>query len=108
MSAGQLSAEAMFDSLTGFDEIAVKKFWGVPISTLSGNKKAGIVGDPMQFLRALAFIAERRAGLSDIAAHAAAQELTIGGVMAYFPDSTPEIDALDPETESGKELTPTG
>lgn len=99
-AAERPGAQDMFNSLTGFEEIAIKRQFGVPISTLSGTKKHD--GEPMQFLRALVFAAERRAGATDAAAFETAQNMALGDVMAYFPDPAPDLPD-DPETPAGKE-----
>lgn len=98
-------ATEFFNSLTGFEEIAVKRAFGVPISTLSGNKKAA--GEPLQFLRALVFAGERRQGRTDAEAFEAAQAMPLSDVMGYFPDPAPELDPDHPETEAGKEPSAT-
>ena len=100
MSAHEMTAEEFLDSLTGFDEMAIKKAFGDTITNLSSN-------DQMMFARALVFIAKRREGLADGPAKNAALEMTFGEVTRYFAEdveTTPE----EPETESGKGGLPLG
>jgi hypothetical protein len=102
MSAVEQTAEEFFDSLNGFDEIAIKKFFGVPVSTLSGTKTQP--GDPMQFMRALVFVAERRGGKGDHEAFSAAQQYSIKDVNEnYFATPPKDIDPDAPVSESGKD-----
>lgn len=90
-----LTADAMFDSLTGYDEIAVRKSFDANVVNLSQT-------DPLQFLRALVFVAERRGGLKDAAALKAAQTLTLGETADYFADDPEEVDPEDPASALGK------
>lgn len=99
-----LTADDMFESLTGFDEIAVKQtFGGRTAVDLSQN-------DPLQFLRALIYVDQTRRGLKDKQAWNAAQGLTLGGAADYFSDDPEEVDPEDPVTDLGKgepDSTPT-
>ncbi|GAA1977495.1 hypothetical protein GCM10009798_43390 [Nocardioides panacihumi] len=76
MSA-DMTADDFFESLTGFDEIAIKQHFGASVSNLKD--------EPMDFMRALVFVAERREGKTDIQAKDAALTLTVREVLAYFP-----------------------
>jgi hypothetical protein len=98
MSSDQ-TVEELADSLTGFDEIAIRKAFGATFASLSPNEK-GEGGDVFQFLRALVFVHRKREGDNDITAFNAAQGLTTGEVNSYFAeesaesgkdDSTPEV-----------------
>lgn len=82
-----MTADEMFQSLTGFDEIGIEKAFGEDISVLTKR--------PTQYLRALIFIERKRAGDSHEVARKAAQELTMGEVLAYFPDA----EVVDPVGE---------
>lgn len=98
MSCDQ-TTEELADSLTGFDEIAIKKAFGVPISALSPDQK-GQGGDVFQFLRALIFVHRRREGENDITAYNSAQNLRTAELNAYFADESAESgkDSSAPET----------
>lgn len=95
----EMTADEVFDSLNGFDEIAITQRFGASIGALAKNGEAGI----FMFLRALAFIAERRAGKGDNDAYMAAMNLSTKEANAYFADPADELDPADPETESGKD-----
>lgn len=79
------TSEELFDSLTGFDELAIAQQFGAAPTDLLGT----MLG------RALLFVAQRREGVSDAEAYKAAMELPTGELTAIF---TPEGDE-----ESGKE-----
>lgn len=89
-----------YDSLTGFDEIAIRKAFGVTVTAL-GDEKAP-TGDPTMFARSLRFVAFRREGLSDAEAKEAVLALPWRDVDGYFAD---DVEAMpdDPTTESGKD-----
>jgi hypothetical protein len=95
MSTDQ-TVEELADSLTGFDEIAIKKAFGVPFSALAPNEK-GEGGDVFQFLRSLVFVHRRREGENDVTAYNAAQNLTTSEVNTYFAEES---------VESGKDSSP--
>ena len=90
------TVEEIADSLTGFDEIAIKKAFGVPFSALAPNEK-GEGGDVFQFLRALAFTHRRREGDSDITAWNTAQGMSTSEVNGFFAEES---------AESGKDNSP--
>lgn len=69
------SAGEIFQSLNGFDEIAVEKAFG-EITSLK-NK-------PMMFLRAMLFIERRREGMKDAEAKQAAMIASVRELTDYF------------------------
>lgn len=88
----ETTANGMFETLTGFDEIAIKREFKADIYTLAAEDKAA-------FMRALIFIDQRRAGLKDAAAYRAAMELPQAASVDYFAaEPTPE------PTEDGDDL----
>lgn len=90
------SPEEMFDSLNGFEEIAITTTYGHPVAWLAKN-------DETQFLRALIMIHHKRtARVGDGAARAYAQNLPLGEVRSYFPNSTEDVTPEAPETAEGK------
>lgn len=102
--ASEMTADEMFESLTGFDEIGITKQFGKTITDLAKT-------DELQMVRALVFTDQRRAGLKDSEAFKAAQTFTLGEIDGYFTEDD-EIDPEDPVTDSGKgepssELEPT-
>lgn len=87
-----LSASEVLDSLTGYDEDAITKVFGAPVTDLDGTK----------FLRALLFGNERHSGKSDEDAMKAVQSLTISKLKDRFvpeDDEDPEL----PGSEAGKD-----
>lgn len=93
--AEQVSADELFESLTGFDEIAIAKAFGVELFALQEK--------PFLFMRAMVFILRRREGAKDPEAHHAAMAMTLGELTELFPEPEAELDPDAPETESGKD-----
>lgn len=76
--ATQKSADEVFESLNGFDEIAIERAFG-EVTSLKDK--------PMMFLRALLFTEKRRDGQTDREAKQAAMDATMSDLMDYFrPD----------------------
>lgn len=92
-----LTADDMFESLNGFDELAITATFKHPITVLAKT-------DEMQFVRALVFIDQRRRDLKDREAYKAAQDLTMAALTAYFADDE-EVDDEDPVTDQGKRVS---
>lgn len=95
MSSTDQTASEFFESLTGFDEIAIAKAFGRNVVTLSSE-------DQMGFARSLVFVAQRRGGMNDRDAYQAAMGMTLKEVNAYFAEEEDEAVPDDPSTESGK------
>lgn len=100
MSCDQ-TTEELADSLTGFDEIAIKKAFGATLSELSPDQK-GQGGDVFQFLRALIFVHRRREGENDITAFNTAQNLRTAELNGYFAEESAESG----KDSSAPEMTP--
>lgn len=98
MSATDLTAEEMGESLTGFDEIAIEQQFGLDIYGDAEKR-------PMKALRALVFVHRRREGDDDATAKHAALEMPLKAVQDYFAEDE-EITPDAPETESGKDVSP--
>jgi hypothetical protein len=108
MSSTQ-TADEFFNSLTGFDELAIAKQFGQALEHLipSENKATGQkTGSPFLFQRALAFVDLRRGGANDRDAFKQAMELSIAEANGYFADDEPDLDPDDPDTEAGKGSEP--
>jgi len=90
MSDG-LTGSAVFDSLTGFDEIAIAQRFGRTVTDLAQH-------DSTMFTRALVFVVQRREGDTDDAAWDAALGLPLKEVSTFF--------AVDTEDEAGKDEAP--
>ncbi|NGN92646.1 hypothetical protein G5C66_07830 [Nocardioides sp. KC13] len=69
------TADEVFESLNGFDEIAIEKAFG-EITSLKDK--------PMMFLRALLFTEHRREGKTDKEAKQAAMDATMRELTDYF------------------------
>lgn len=90
-TAVKLDIDAYTRSLTGFDEIAIERFFGKGIGALSGTLQA----------RALLFVEARRAATSDQEAFRASMQATIGDVEARFTWNDDDDDQAEQEEERG-------
>lgn len=79
------TANEISESLTGFDEIAIKQHFGGTIRDLSKE-------DPTQYMRSLVFIIERRGGKKDPDAYHAAQSMSLAEIGSRFGDSNADED----------------
>ena len=93
MSTTDKTAEDLFKSLNGFDEIAVSRAFGEDLSVLRTK--------PFTFVRALVFVDLRRGGAKDGDAHKQAMTLTMGELEDYFAQDE-EVLPEEPTTERGK------
>ena len=93
MSQTDKTAEDLFKSMNGFDEIAVSRAFGEDLSVLRAK--------PFTFVRALVFVDLRRGGAKDGDAHKQAMTLTMGDLEDYFAQDE-EVLPEDPTTERGK------
>ena len=89
MSEVEITAEEMFESLNGFDELAVAKWFDASPLELGGTTLG----------RSLVFIAKRREGMTDVDAHAAAMNLTIRDLNGFFADEDGESGKDEPQSE---------
>jgi hypothetical protein len=88
-------SEAM-ETLTGFDEIAVEKTFGIDF--YAGNES-----HPLRPVRAMVFVLKRREGMSDNDAKDFALGLTAKDLNEFFEDEPDEVMPEEPVTEAGKE-----
>lgn len=88
------SADEVFESLTGFEEIAIASRFGASITKLANDNET-------IFMRALLFTELVRGGVTAVDAHKHAMLLTIGKVKAFFADEDDVVPG-DPDSESGK------
>lgn len=86
--------EEVAESLTGFDEIAIKTHFGFHV--------ADETAPPTMYARALIFVHQTRQGLKTQAAKDAALGMTLKDVGEYFADDE-EVTPDEPATESGKD-----
>lgn len=91
MSETSLTAEEAFDSLTGFDEIAIAHHFGRTVSDLAQN-------DASMFGRSLVFIVKRRECGTDDEARNAAMGMTLKEFTTFFAEAE--------EAEAGKDKQP--
>lgn len=91
--------EEVAESLTGFDEIAVTKHFGVDVYMDSETK-------PVLIQRALVFILKRRDGLTDTDAYQAAMSMPLSEVSDYCAKAEDDVMADDPDSAPGKDDTP--
>jgi hypothetical protein len=87
-----VTADEMFDALTGFEEIAIAKSFGKNVETLAKS-------DQLQLGRALIFAHLRRGGAKDVEAYKQAQGMSTRQARDYFQPG-------EPVTESGKGNSP--
>jgi hypothetical protein len=91
MSQTDKTAEEVLDSLTGFDEMAIKQHFGQTV--------AGLTKDETMLGRALVFVLKRRDGLVDDDARNAALEMSLKGVTSYFAEDSEESGKDEPASE---------
>lgn len=99
MSDVQLTAEEVFDSLTGFDEIAIAQHFGRTVSELAAH-------DQSMFGRALVFVLKRRDGANDDDARNQALSLSMKEFTAFFADTSEEESGKDEQPEPQPESSP--
>lgn len=92
---GPMDPEAMFKSLTGFEEIAISEMFRQPAAKLA---QAAEDGDPLPLMRALVFISLIREGSS--------RGLAFKTAMSMRADRVVERFKVDQE-EEGKDESPT-
>ena len=90
-AAPTLTVSDVVDSLTGFDEVAIKIAYKGDLSSL----------DPTTLTRALKFVLLRRAGVDDRSAFGQVMAMTLAQVKASFLDE-PDEDDDEVEDSSGK------
>lgn len=92
----EIGPQAMYESLNGFDEIAVAKAFGAVITAFAET-------DPMKFGRALMFVDLRRQGFKDTDAYKRAMNSTNAETNEYFADDPEDVDPADPDSDAGKD-----
>lgn len=107
MSLCDQTVEELGESLTGFDEIAIKKAFGMPFASLAPNEN-GQGGDVYQFLRAMVFVHRRREGDNDVTAYNTAQAMTTGEINGYFAEESAESGKDDSTPEETPMSSPPG
>lgn len=95
MTDGKLTYNEHLELLTGFDEIAIEKWFGEDIDSLRFTMKC----------RALLFTRNTRLGQQPKDAHKAAMSLTLKQVGDAFADDEDEPLPEEPVTETGKDAS---
>jgi len=93
MSDAQETIAEFALSVTGYDEIAIAKCFGADLEDLSSQKQ----------MRALAFVMNRRGGMSDADAKEAMLQASQRDVLDMFEIDLGDVMPDDPDTESGKD-----
>lgn len=93
------SVEELFQSLTGFDELAIKDKFGI-------ENPAEVEHRPIIWTRALVFIIFKRDGMNSQQAYQAAMETPSGILDSFFADDPEDVLPDDPDSEPGKDSTP--
>lgn len=91
MAATEKTAEEVLDSLTGFDEMAIKQHFGAPISDLAS--------DQSMLARALVFVLRRRDGSADDDARNQVLGMSLKEVLGYFSEESAESGKDEPVSE---------
>ena len=95
MSTAEITADEMYESLTGFEEIAIEKAFGEPIEDLASTRVTS-------FGRALVFVHHTREGMNAKDAKEAAMRLRIRDVEAFWAEGEDEPMPEEPLTDEGK------
>jgi hypothetical protein len=93
------TANEVFESLNGFEEIAISQHFNATVARLAENNET-------IFLRALLFTELVRAGKSPKDAKHEAMHWPIRDVKAFFPDEPDDVMPEEPDSESGKDGSP--
>ena len=99
MAETDKTAEEVLDSLTGFDEMAIKQHFGAPISDLAT--------DQSMLARALVFVLRRRDGNSDDDARNQVLAMSLKEILGFFSEESAESgkDEPSPEMKPGTSLS---
>lgn len=92
-----MSADEMIGSLTGFEENAITERFGMDWGELTATK-------PTMFARALVFAYKSREMPTEDA-YQAAMSMGLREADSFFTASEPQIDGVEPVSESGKDST---
>lgn len=96
------TADEVFDSLTGHDEMAIGQHFGRVIGDL-------LVSDASMYARALIFVLKRRDGDSDDDARTVVLDMPMSEVMAYFAtEEAAEVGKDERPSAKPPEPSPTG
>lgn len=88
-----MTAGEFYESITGYDEIAIERAFDGQLLDWAHNEETGSPGQPTKLLRALIFVDQRREGLKDLEAKHAALNLSVKECQEYFAEE--DDDDLD-------------
>lgn len=89
------TATEVMNSINGFDELAIEKFFGFDLYSQAEAK-------PVLAQRAAIFVDLRHGGETDRAAYDRAMGMTISDLSGYFDEEPDEVLPDEPDTEPGK------
>jgi hypothetical protein len=92
---GKVNADELFESLTGFEEIAVEKAFGKDPSEIANS------GKMIKFLRVLAFILAKREGKNDMQAKQYCMSLPVSDLTDLF-ETVEEEESDEDGDDSGE------
>lgn len=105
MSTTEVTFDEFIDSLTGFDELAIKNHTKLPLSKL-------LASDELHASRAVIALhklkeeSQPNTPKGYAAAYKAAMEMPFKEVRTYFAEDPADVDPDDPDSESGKGDSP--
>ena len=95
MSSTEITQTDLVKSITGYDELAVEKFFP-DVDLFPDDEK---LGKPLRYMRALVFVHKRHDKVKDAEAAHQALEMPVRVVTDYFADE-PDDDVADELAES--------
>ena len=98
MSTIDQTGKEVLESVTGFEEIAIVKAFGLTVEALSSDKSRRLT-----FARSMVFIVFKRQGKKDAEAKDAALALTIKQVNEFFVPEPDDVDEDDADSDAGKD-----
>lgn len=103
MSTVKVTATEVFESLTGYEEVAIAKTFGANPHETDEHGKSDLVGTLLG--RSLVFVVARRDGKSDAEAEQVAMSMTVPELLDYFApegdeESGKDSESSEPEPES--------
>ena len=98
MSTTGMGFDEVMESITGFDEIAIEKHFGIDMYT-DGERK------PMLVTRAAVFVHLKHNGMNDLDARQEALGMSVKAVGDYFDLDDAEVMPDEPVTAVGKDDT---
>ena len=96
----EMTGEMMFESLTGFEEIAISQHFGHEVGQLAESK-------PTMFLRAMVFTHIVRGGMNPKEAKQKVMGMSLKECNGYFAEDD-EINPDEPVTAAGEGGSPLG